>query len=183
MFDPADGGVERALLAAEAVVSFGEAVDGDTGVLEPGVPQRRGRLAGDQGAVRGQDGSEPAIRRVGDEFDQIVADEGFAAGEEDDGCAEVGELVEERLRLGRRELAGRGLGLGTGITVRTVEVTPTGRVPDDDRPLLFLLGDLWFLRVVGRVVAQSVALGVEIAEQFADRDHRLFTSEAPAVSL
>jgi len=144
VFDAADGRVERAVLAAEAIVSLGEAVDGDAGVLEASVPQRRGLLAGEQGSVRGENRPEAEIGRVRDEFDQVLSNERLAAGEEDDRRAVVGQLLEECPPLGGGELAGRRLGLGPGVAVRAIEVTPAGRVPDDDGPALFLVGDLGF---------------------------------------
>jgi hypothetical protein len=170
--DPADRGVKCPGLPADPVVSVAESVDGDAGVLETGIAQLAGSLAGEKRPVRREDGSNASVRGVRDERREVLTDQRFSAGEQQHRHAVVGEIVDQRSSLGRRELTRGAFAVGPGVTVLAGEVTLLGRVPHHDRSPLSVLGDLWLRGLVGRVVPEPVALGVEPAQQLAHGDHR-----------
>ena len=114
-------------VAAEGVVNRLGAVDGnaDVGDAEVADPVRPGIV--DERAVRREGDADATGLRVGGERADVRAEEGFAAGEEDDGDAEGGEIVDHGAGLVRREHA--LLARACGVAVRTGEIAGGGAVP------------------------------------------------------
>ena len=127
------GAGEGSADAAEFVVGGGVGgVEGDADVGEVVLFELVGGLCGDEGAVGGGDDVEVEGSGVCGEFEEVWAEERFAAGEEDGGDAEVGEVVEDGFAFGGGEFAFVFAGFGGGVAVDAFEVAGAGEVPDDD---------------------------------------------------
>ena len=78
------------------------------------------------------------IERAGvfGQFEDIRADHRFAAGEQDGGDFESGQVIQNGFAFGGRKFIGIFLRGGIGVTVNAFEVAGSGEVPDDDGPAL-----------------------------------------------
>ena len=69
---------------------------------------------------------------VANEFEDVFALHGVAAGEDEDGNVHVGDLVDEGFAFGVAELVGMGDGLGGGAAMFTGKVTGLSDFPDSE---------------------------------------------------
>ena len=168
--DPLDRRPKRPVDAPELVVALGEAVHRDARVGQSGLLQLAGPIGGQKRPVRREHGSDARLGGVGHQLGEILPDHRLAAREQHDGRAVVRQVVEQPLALRSRQLAGLRLGLGAGVAVDALEVTPVGGVPDHDRAALGALGD-GVVRAGLDVVPEAVAVRGVIAQQRADGDH------------
>jgi len=97
--DASDGVIEGAGQSAERIVGGGaRAVEADADARDAEVLELVGDGLIDEGRVGGDGGDEAALGGVGDEFVQVVAHEGFATGEDEDGVpACVGDGIDEQV--------------------------------------------------------------------------------------
>ena len=125
--------VERALASPECVLAFGR------GKIE------RHRHAGDamcgdffrarvvdERAVRADDRPEPPFMGVIDDIPDVIAHQRLAAGEDEDGIGDGGDVIDDLLALFKRQLAGIGLAMGGGAAMGACEVTAARDLPSDD---------------------------------------------------
>ncbi len=155
---------------AEAVVRFRRTVDGDADVLEAGLAESDRDFGRDQSAIGGKDGAETAGGGVGAEVKEVVAEEGLAAGEEEHGRAEAGEVVDEGFGLGGRRVASVRFARGV-VAVGAVQVAGGGHVPHDQRPVGGgELQEVWVWRPTAHF-AKRLRDGGFAAEEFGEADH------------
>jgi hypothetical protein len=69
---------------------------------------------------------------VTDEWEAVRPHEGFAAGEDEHGGSEFGELGDEAEGLDAGEFLGMAAGLGLGAAVAAGEGTGAGELPEDE---------------------------------------------------
>ena len=139
--------------AAEMVVNLFAAVKRNADVGKADFLELSGHGTVDEGTVGGDDGAHALRGGVAGQFGHVLADGGFAAGEEHDRRAVGGEVVNHDLGL----LGGNGVdalvGFGLGIAVRAFEVAAARHVPYDHR--LLVGGEL---EKVGRQLAGMAAV-------------------------
>ncbi len=170
--DAGEGQVKGARDAAEAVVGLLESVEADADVGEVDLLEPGRHLVPDQGAVGGDDGAQVAGAGVGNELEDVGAHQGFAAGEEDDRHAEVGEVIDQAHAFLGREFAGVVDVPGVGIAVHAAQVAAAPHVPDDHG--LLVLGELQQVRrqLAGVApIAQGVGGFDGTAVELGDADH------------
>src|SRR3972149_3762973 len=81
------------------------AVDADADVGQAELLEPAGGGPGDQGTVSREDAADALLLGVADELEQVAAQEGLAAGEEDDRRAELGQVIDDVEGLLGSELA------------------------------------------------------------------------------
>jgi len=103
------------------------------------------------------------------EVEDVGADERLAAGDEERGAADRGEIVDEGDRFIRGELADELRFLGVGVAVDALEVAGLGRVPDDDRAGANIRSAAGLAGRFG--VTEAVAVKGRSAEKFGHAKH------------
>ena len=132
--DGLDGARIGAGKAAESVVNLGgRAVQRDAEPDQARLLELENRLAGQQ--RRGAGGErhlDAFVGGVADQLEDVLALQRVAAGEDEDGHAHRGDLVDQRLPLGVGQLVGVGDGLGGGAAVLAGQVAGLGDLPDGE---------------------------------------------------
>jgi len=151
------GFAEGAFHPSEPVVDLIEAVQADSDIGKAHFLEFGGHARRNKRSVRGNDRPHPLFDRVIGQFDKIGPDERLAAGKQDYGASEPGQVVEHALALCGSEFARKFLVFRMRITVNAFEVAAPGHIPDHDR---FLVGGK--LKEMGWQLAAftSVAQGV-----------------------
>ncbi len=128
------GALEGAGALAEGVVAIlGGAVQADVSAGDAGVAGLAQPLAGGEGRGAGRKGHpEPAVvGGVGDEVEDVAPHHGVAAGEHQDGPADLSDLVDEAEAFLGGQLARVALGLGLGAAVDAPEGAGARYLPGD----------------------------------------------------
>ena len=169
--------------AAETVVHFFHAVQGDAHVGEAHALEFTGLFLGDEGAVGGDDGAHALGGGMAGQFHQVLAHQGLAAREEHDRRAVGGQVVDHGLGLFGADVVGAVHGHGLGVAMHALQVAALGHVPDHHG--LLVLGELEQVRgqVAGFTAVTQGVGGLHLtAIQFGNTDHRtILYSESPFV--
>jgi len=141
-------GVERARVgaghSAKGVVSGGSgAVEADREARQAGLLETEDNIAGEKRRSAGREGNVNTDgARVIDEFEEVGALDGVAAGEDEDGDLPGCDLVDERFAFIRRQLGWVALGLGRGAAMDAGEVACLGDFPYGDKRALVEINGL-----------------------------------------
>ena len=82
-------------------------------------------LGGDQGAVGGDHRPHAFVHGIGRQFGQVFADQRLASGKQQHGCAESGQVVDERFTFGGVQFVTGGTFGGMGRnSERILNCTP-----------------------------------------------------------
>jgi len=112
------------------------AIQADADIGQADLLQHRRLFPGKQSTVGGKHRPHAPFDSVLGKLRKILPHQGFAAGKEQDGAAEGGQILDHRLGLRRRQLIAVLDVLGAGVAVDALQVAPPGHVPDDDRTLV-----------------------------------------------
>ena len=116
------------------------AVEGYTGIPNPGIPEPSGDGWCDQCPVGAQDRGDAALLSVRREAPEVFPHQRFPAGEEEERDVRRSKVVDERFCLACRQfILPPPAGPGPEVAVRTGEVAPRCDVPEDHRPAAPLL--------------------------------------------
>ena len=132
ILDALHGLLVRALDAAELIVDVFEAVERDADIADADILDALRDLARDQRAVRRERRAHARFLCVLCELKEVRTNERLTAREQQDRHMERGEVIDELLRLVRRELVFILLRIGLHIAMHALEVARLRRVPDDD---------------------------------------------------
>ena len=155
--------------AAELVVDILEPVQRNTDVAHADILDALRNLARDQRAVRGERRAHTRLLRILSQLEEIRTDQRLAAREEQHGHAKFCEVVDELLRLVRRELVLIFLRIRTHIAMHALQVAGLRRVPDDDGAHALRRAVTHAVRIL--CIAQFVSIIVSGKKQFRYTDH------------
>ena len=128
-----DGGLEGTGFAAEVVVDFPDAVEGNADVGDGEFLEPPGHVGRDAGAIGG---NRDFQAQAGGQFKQVVemrVDGRLAAREQQSGDAVGGDVADHGFHLRPVQLARVGFGFGVAVAVDAAQVAGARDVPDDNR--------------------------------------------------
>lgn len=114
----------------------GGAVEADGDAGDVALPDAPGDGFIDERAVGGQGGANVGVAGVVDQFEDVLAAERFAAGEDEDGHerlfpAELGQLVDHGASLRGGEIAAGGLVAVNAAAMGATEIASDGAFPEE----------------------------------------------------
>ena len=135
--DPFQGPAERAADSAEVVVGRLQAIQADAGIGDAGLLEPDRHRVIDERPVGRHHRAHAGGHRPPRQFRQIRPHQGFAAGEQQHGGAEAGQIIDQGQRLGVAQVVGRSAAdIRAGIAMDAGKIAAAGAVPHHDRLLV-----------------------------------------------